>query len=159
MFRGWCEKVDSECLIGSSSSCLGRSCFLIVMPTVARLLLFFQLLQAFGFVVPEAAVSKLPVILAVLVDQAHLRLAQDGQQVFVLASTRSPGTGLQRSEGGAAGLHQHVVHCAAGKDHELQFDQRVFEVLLRGRALVDAAVRGLQGADQKTLFCFQDASL
>ena len=111
-----------------------------MMPTVARLLLFFQLLQAFGFVVPEAAVSELPVVLAVLVDQAHLRLAQDGQQVLVLTGARSPGAGLQRREGRAARVHQHVVDGATGEDHELQFDERVFEVLLRGRALVDAAV-------------------
>lgn len=149
MFRRWCEKVDWGCFIGclSSSSCLSRSCLLIMMPTVAGLLLFFQLLQAFGFVVPEVAVSKLPVILTVLVDQAHLWLAQDGQQVLILAGTRSPGAGLQWREGGAAGLHQHVVNRAAGKDHELQFDERVFEVLLSGRALIDAAVRRLQGAD------------
>lgn len=58
-----------------SPSCLGRSRLLVVMPTVARLLLLFQLLQAFGFAVAEAALAQLPVILAVLVDQAHLRLA------------------------------------------------------------------------------------
>lgn len=115
-----------------------------MMPTVARLLLFFQLLQAFGFVVPEAAISKLPVILAILVDEAHLRLAQNRQQVLILAGARSPGTGLERRQGRAACLHQHVVDCAAGKDHKLQFDERVFEVFLCGRALVDAAVRGLQ---------------
>lgn len=45
------------------------------MPTVAGLLLLFQLLQAFGFAVGEAALSELPVILAVLVDQAHFWLA------------------------------------------------------------------------------------
>lgn len=59
----------------SSPSCLGRSRLLVVMPTVAGLLLLFQLLQAFGFAIAEAAVAELPVILAVLVDQAHLRLA------------------------------------------------------------------------------------
>lgn len=46
-----------------------------MMPTVAGLLLLFQLLQALGFAVAEAALAELPVILAVLVDQAHLRLA------------------------------------------------------------------------------------
>ncbi len=114
---------------------------LVMMPTVAWLLLFFQLLQAFGFVVPEVALSKLPVILAVLVDQTHLWLAQDGQQVLVLSGTRSPGAGLQRRESWAACFHQHVVDRAAGKDHELQFDERVFEVFLCGCALIDAAVR------------------
>lgn len=59
----------------SSPSCLGRSRLLVVMPTVARLLLLFQLLQAFGLAVAEAALTELPVILAVLVDQAHFRLA------------------------------------------------------------------------------------
>ncbi len=125
-----------------------------MMPTVARLLLLFQLLQAFGFVVPEAAFSELPVILAVLVDQAHLWLAQDGEQVLILTGARSPGTGLQRREGRAARFHQHVVDGATGEDHKLQFDERVFEVFLCGCALVDAAVRGLQWADQETLFGF-----
>lgn len=120
---------------------------LIVMPTVARLLLFFQLLQAFAFVVPEAAISKLPVILAVLVDQAHLRLAEDGQKVLILAGAWSPGTGLERRQGRASRLHQRVVDGAAGEDHKLQFDNCVFEVFLCGRALVDAAVRRLQRAD------------
>ena len=130
-----------------------------MMPTVARFLLFFQLLQAFGFVVPEAALTELPVVLAVLVDQAHLRLAQDGQQVLILSGARSPGAGLQRREGRAACFHQHTVDRATGEDHELQLDKRVFEVFLCGCALVDAAVRGLQRADQETLFCFQDAAL
>lgn len=125
-----------------------------MMPTVARLLLLFQLLQVFGFVVPEADVSELPVILAVLVDQAHLRLAQDGQQVLILTGTRSPGAGLQWGDCRAARIHQHVVDRATGEDHELQFDERVFEVLLCGRALVDAAVRGLQRADQETFLRF-----
>lgn len=149
------------CLIRcySGSSCLGRSRLLIVMSTVARLLLLFQLLQAFGFVVPEGALSELPVILAVLVDQAHLRLAQDGQQVLILTSARSPGAGLQRREGRAARLHQHVVDRATGKHHELQFDERVLEVFLCGGALVDAAVGRLQRADQEALFCFEGAAL
>lgn len=62
-----------------------------MVPTVARLLLFFQLLQAFGFAVTEAALSELPVILAILVDQAHLWLAKDGQEVLILTGVRSPG--------------------------------------------------------------------
>lgn len=128
----------------SSSSCLSRRCLLIMMPTVARLLLFFQLLQAFAFVVPEAAVSKLPVILAVLVDQAHLRLAEDGQKVLILAGARSPGTGLEWRKDRASRFYQHVVDSAAGEDHKLQFDNCVFEVFLCGCALVDAGIRGLQ---------------
>lgn len=125
-----------------------------MMPAVARLLLLLQLLQAFAFVVPEAGVTKLPVILAVLVDQAHLRLAEDGQQVLVLAGARSPGAGLERRQGRASRVHQQVVDGAAGENHKLQLDDGVLEVLLGGRALVDAAVRGLQRADQKTLLCF-----
>lgn len=128
----------------SSSSCLSGSCLLIVMPTVARLLLFFQLLQAFALVVPKAAISKLPVILAVLVYQAHLWLAKDGQKVLILAGTWSPGAGLEWRKGWASRLHQHVVDSAAGEDHKLQFDNCVFEVFLCGRALVYAAIRGLQ---------------
>lgn len=151
MFRRLCEQGDRKRLrmtgwwvCVSSFSCLSWSCLLIVMPTVARLLLFFQLLQAFGFAVPEAGVSELPVILAVLVDEAHLRLAQNRQQVLVLAGARGPGAGLEWKQPRAARLHQHIVDCATGKDHELQFDERVFEVFLRGRALVDAAVGRLQ---------------
>lgn len=138
----------------SGSSCLRWSRLLIVMPAVARLLLFFQLLQALGLAVSEAALPELPVVLAVLVDQAHFRLAQDGQEVLVLTCARSPGAGLQRRERRAARFHQHVVDRATGQDHELQFDQRVFEVLLCGGALVDAAVRRLQGTDQKALLSF-----
>lgn len=128
----------------SRSSCLSGSCLLIVMPTVAWFLLFFQFLQAFAFVVPEAAISKLPVILAVLVDKAHLWLAKDGQKVLILAGAWSPGTGLEWREGWASCLHQHVVDSTAGEDHELQFNNCVFEVFLCGRALVDATIRGLQ---------------
>lgn len=110
------------------------------MSAVARFFLFFQFLYALGFAVSEVPVPVLPVILAVLVDQPHLWLAQDGQQVFVLTHARSPGAGLERREGRAARLHQHVVHRATGEDHELQLHQSVLEVLLRGRALVEAAV-------------------
>lgn len=76
-----------------------------------------------------------------------------------MASVRSPGAGLQGGEGGAAGLHQHVVDRATGEDHQLEFDERVFEVFLGGRALVDAAVGRLQRADEQTVFCLQDAAL
>lgn len=68
-------------------------------------------------------------------------MAEDGQEVLVLTGTRSPGAGLQRREGRAARFHQHVVNRATGEDHELQLDQRVFEVFLRGCALVNAAIR------------------
>lgn len=125
----------------SDSSCLSWACWLIMMPAVARLLLFFQLLQAFGFAVSKAALSELPVILAVLVDQAHLWLAEDGQEVLILTSARSPGAGLQRRESRAACFHQDVVDRATGEDYELQFDECVFEVFLRGCALVDSTVR------------------
>lgn len=143
----------------SGPSCLGRSRLLVVMPTVAGLLLLFQLLQALGFAVAQAALAELPVILAVLVDQAHLRLAQDGQEVLVLTRVWSPGAGLQGGQGRAAGLHQHVVDRATGEDHQLELDQGVFEVLLCGRALVDAAVGGLQRADEEAVLCLQDAAL
>lgn len=143
----------------SASSCLGRGRLLVVMPAVARLLLLLQLLQGLGLAVAEAALAQLPVILAVLVDQAHLGLAEDGQEVLVLAGAGSPGAGLQRREGRAARFHQHVVDGAAGQDHQLQLDQRVLEVLLRGRALVDATVGRLQGANQEALVRLQDAAL
>lgn len=75
-----------------------------------------------------------------------------------MASVRSPGAGLQGGEGRAAGLHQHVVDRATGEDHQLEFDERMFEVFLGGRALVDAAIRRLQRADEQTVFCLQDAA-
>lgn len=71
----------------------------------------------------------------------------------------SPGAGLQGREGRAAGLHQHVVNRATGEDHQLEFDQSVFEVFLCGRALVDATVRRLQRADEETVLCLQDTAL
>lgn len=129
------------------------------MPAVARLLLLLQLLQGLGLAVGQAALAQLPVVLAVLVDQAHLGLAQDGQEVLVLAGAGGPGAGLQRREGRAARFHQHVVDGATGEDHQLQLDQRVLEVLLRGRALVNAAVGRLQRADQEALIRLQDAAL
>lgn len=70
----------------------------------------------------------------------------------------SPGAGLQWGQGRAAGLHQHVVHRATGEDHQLEFDQSVFEVFLCGRALVDAAVGRLQRADEETVLRLQDAA-
>lgn len=76
-----------------------------------------------------------------------------------MTSVWSPGAGLQGGEGRAAGLHQHVVDRATGEDHQLEFDKRMFEVFLGGRALVDAAVRWLQRADEQTVFCLQDAAL
>lgn len=145
--------------VAPGPSCLGRSRLLVVMPAVPRLLLLFQLLQAFGLAVARAALAELPVVLAVLVDQAHLRLAQDGQEVLVLARVGGPGAGLQRRERRAAGLHQHVVDRAAGEHHQLQLDQSVFEVFLRGRALVDAAVGRLQRADEEAVLRLQDAAL
>lgn len=156
--------MTGQCIGTLSSSCLGRGRFLFVMPAVPGLLLLLQLLQALGLVgpqhgVPQAAIPELPVVLAVLVDQAHLRLAQDGQQVLVLAGARGPGAGLERREGRAARLHQDVVDGAAGQDHQLQLNQGMLEVLLRGGALVDAAVRGLERADQKAFICLQDAPL
>lgn len=71
----------------------------------------------------------------------------------------SPGAGLQGGEGRAAGLHQHVVDRATGEDHQLEFDQSVFEVFLCGRALVDATIRRLQRADEEPVLCLQDAAL
>lgn len=71
----------------------------------------------------------------------------------------SPGAGLQGGEGRTASLHQDVVDRATGEDHQLEFDQSVFEVFLRGRALVDAAVRRLQRADEEAVLCLQDAAL
>lgn len=87
------------------------------MPAVARLLLLLQLLQAFSFAVPKAVVPVLPVVFAVLVDQPHLGLAEDGQQVLVLPNARGPGAGLNLGEGWVARIHQDVVDRAAGEDH------------------------------------------
>lgn len=76
-----------------------------------------------------------------------------------MTSVWSPGAGLQGGEGRAAGLHQHVVDRAAGEHHQLEFDEHMFEVFLGGRALVDAAIRRLQRADEQAVFCLQDAAL
>lgn len=74
---------------GVSDTKLGSSCLylllllfllpLTMMPAVAGLLLLLKLLQVFGLEGTQHWVSKLPVILAVLIDQGHLWLAQDGQ--------------------------------------------------------------------------------
>lgn len=71
----------------------------------------------------------------------------------------SPGAGLQWGEGWAASLHQHVVDRATREDHQLEFDQSVFEVFLCGGALVDATIRRLQRADEEAVLCLQDAAL
>lgn len=76
-----------------------------------------------------------------------------------MTSVWSPGAGLQGGQGRAAGLHQHVVDRAAGEDHQLEFDERVFEVFLGGRALVDAAIGRLQRADEQAVLRLQDAAL
>ncbi len=75
-------------------------------------------------------VPHLPVVLAVLVDETHLWLAEDGQQVFVLLCAGRPGAGLERRHGRSGGFGLDGVDGAGGKDHELKFDQRVLEVLL-----------------------------
>lgn len=85
---------------GVSDTKLGSSCLylllllfllpLTVMPAVAGLLLLLELLQVFGLEGTQHWVSELPVVLAVLIDQGHLWLAQDGQQVLVLACAGGP---------------------------------------------------------------------
>lgn len=62
-------------------------------------------------------VPHLPVVLAVLVDEAHLWLAEDGQQVFVLLCAGRPGAGLERWRGGSTGFSLDAVDGAGGKNH------------------------------------------
>lgn len=148
--------------VESGSSCLYFLLLLLLinvpmMPAVAGLLLLLQLLQVFGLEGTQHGVSKLPVVLAVLVDQAHLWLAQDGQQVLVLACAGGPlGAGVEgRRHQPSGALHQCVVDGPARQHHQLQLDQRVFEVLLCGCALVHARVGGLQRPQEETLLRLQ----
>ncbi|TNN34960.1 hypothetical protein EYF80_054876 [Liparis tanakae] len=138
-----------------------------VVPAVAGLLLLLELLQVFGLEGAHQRVSELPVVLAVLIDQGHLWLAQDGQQVLVLARAGGPlgAAGVRRqpppssSSSSSSALHQHVVDGPARQHHQLQLDQRVLEALLRGRALVHAGVGGLQGPQEEALLRLQDATV
>lgn len=164
---GWGGRVAE----GVSDTKLGSSCLYLllllvllplpVMPAVAGLLLLFELLQVFGLEGAHQRVSELPVVLAVLIDQGHLRLAQDGQQVLVLACARGPlGAGVEgRRHQPSRALHQHVVDSPAGQNHQLQLDQRVLEVLLRGCTLVHARVRWLQRPQEEALFCLQNPTI
>lgn len=155
---------------GASDVKLGSSCLYLlllllllpVMPAVAGLLLLLELLQVFGLEGAQQGVSKLPVVLAVLIDQGHLRLAEDGQKVLVLASAGGPlgAAGMQRRwHNASCPLHQHVVYGPAGQHNQLQLDQQVFEVLLCGRALVHAGVGGLQSPQEEPLFCLQNPAV
>lgn len=97
VFTGW---GGGRVVEGVSDTKLGSSCLylllllfllpLTVMPAVAGLLLLLELLQVFGLEGTQHWVSELPVVLAVLIDQGHLWLAQDGQQVLVLACAGGP---------------------------------------------------------------------
>lgn len=162
------EEVDegvSDANPDSSCLCLVLLLFLFpfpMMPAVAGFLLLLELLQVFGLEGAQQWVSELPVVLAVLIDQAHLWLAEDGQQVLVLAWAGGPlGTaGVERrGHQSPPTLHQQVVDSSARQHYQLQFHERVFEVLLCGRALVHAGVRWLQRPQEKTLLCLQNPAV
>lgn len=150
LFEGASDKVVPSCL-----------CFLVllslpaalVMPAIARFLLLLQLPQVFGLEGAQQRVSKLPVVLTVLIDQTHLWLAQNGQQVLVLACI-----GVQRRQPPAA-IYQRVVDGPTRQHHQLQLDQRVFKVLLCGCALVQAGVRELQRAQEEPLVRLQNPTI
>lgn len=103
--------------------------------------------------VSRGVIPHLPIVLAVLIDETHLRLAQDGQKIFVLLSTGRPGAGLERRDGGGGGFRLDGVDGAGGENHQLQSDQHVFEVFLCGGALVNSSVRELKRAQEETLVC------
>lgn len=160
-----CVEDDSD--TKSVSSCL-CSLLLLLLPTVtvmsavARFLLLLELLEVFGLEGAQQGVSELPVVLAVLINQAHFWLAQNGQQVLVLARTGGP-LGASRVEGRrhqpSPAIHQRVVDGPVGQHHQLQLDQCVFEVLLCGRTLVHARVRGLEGPQEQALLRLQDSPI
>lgn len=124
--RGW-----------KTPSCL---LFVPVMSAIPWFLLFLQLFEVFGLDDPRQRVSILPIVLAVLVYEAHLGLTEDGQKVFVLSGAGGPGAGLERRDRRAARFNQDVVDGLVGQDHQVKFDQGVLEVLLSGCADVDARV-------------------
>lgn len=101
--RGWGGGVEIVSDIKVSSSCVHFVLLLFLlnlpmMPAVAGLLVLLELLQVFGLEATQQWVSILPVVLAILIDQGHLWLAEDGQQVLVLACTGGPlgAAGVQR---------------------------------------------------------------
>lgn len=110
------------------------------MSAIPWFLLFLQLFEVFGLDDPRQRVSILPIVLAVLVYEAHLGLTEDGQKVFVLSGAGGPGAGLERRDRRAARFNQDVVYGLVGQDHQVKFDQGVLEVLLSGCADVDARV-------------------
>lgn len=126
------------------------SCFLLVpvMSAIPRFLLFLELFQVFGLDASCQRVSVLPIVLAVLVYEAHLGLTEDGQKVFVLAGAGGPGAGLERRRRWSACFHQDVVDGLVGQNHQLKFDQGVLEVLLCGCADVDSRIGGLKGPEE-----------
>lgn len=143
-------------------SCLLAFCLPVMIPAVARLLLFLELLQVFpfngsyhGVLVP--VVTQLPVVLAVLIDETHLRLTEYGQEVLILAYTGRPGTGLEGH--GHPALRQGAVDCPAGQYHQLQLQQGMFEVLFCGRAMVRSRIRQLKGSEQQALLSLQHSSI
>lgn len=173
VFMGWGRVVFGGGFEGGASDTKsGSSClyslllpFLLpvpVMSAVTGLLLLLELFQVFGLKGAQQRVSKLPVVLAVLINQAHLWLAQDGQQVLVLACAGGPlcAAGVERRcHQTCTALHQCTVDSPAWQHHQLQLDQRVFEILFCGRALVQARVRGLQRSHEQTLFCLQNPTV
>lgn len=125
-----------------------------MMPTVARFLLLVEF-AGFDAAATAAAVSQrvpeLPVVVAVLVNEAHLGLAQDAEELSVLADAGRPRARL----GLRAALQEHAVHRLARQHHQLQLHQRVLEVLLRGRADIHTRVGGLERSQQQALICLQ----
>lgn len=117
-------------IIMQVSSCLSHAALLLVVSPISRLpQVLLELLEVL-LLVGHGVVPYLPVVLAVLVDEAHLRLAEDGQEVFVLFCAGRPGAGLKGWGGRGAAFSLDAVDCVGGENHELEFDKGVFEVLL-----------------------------
>lgn len=100
-WRWWGGGVEIDIKLSSSCVYFILLLFLLhlpMMPAVAWFLVLLELLQVFGLEATQQWVSILPVVLAILIDQGHLWLAEDGQQVLVLACAGGPlgAAGVQR---------------------------------------------------------------
>lgn len=98
-----------------------------------------------------------PVALAVLVDEAHFGLGQQLGQLLVR------GCG-ETGAGGRWGARrwrweEGSVDGVPAQDVQLHPRDDMLEVVLGGRAGVEATVPGLQGAEQQALLCAQEAVL
>lgn len=76
------------------------------MSAVAWFLLLVEF-AGFDAAALSQRVPQLPVVMAVLVDEAHLGLAQDAEELSVLTGAGRPGARL----GPRSTLHQHAVYC------------------------------------------------